>query len=159
MPQGWEQFTAKHPRACNLSWANTLVQDTVNPHFVNHKGKSVNSDRLADQRDVWSVLGYAQIHKGRTKGHDPEIDTVQTPKRLNGHLALMEKIWKKSIPNKPIMNKRTNKASLKSIMNKPIVYWAIVMRNWTSTLSLNIFEEEKHSPVQQLCVILLETIL
>ena len=37
------------------------------------------------------------------KGDDPEIDTAQTPKRLKGRLALLEKIRKTftdSIPNK-----------------------------------------------------------
>ena len=70
------------------------------PPFVNHKGKDVNSDSLADQR---SVLGHARINKGRAKGDDPEIDTAQTPKRLGGCLALQEKIQKTfadSIPNK-----------------------------------------------------------
>ena len=73
------------------------------PPFVNDKGKDVNSDCLADQWDERSVLGHAQIHKGRIKGNDPEIDTVQTPKRLDGCLALLEKIRKTftdRIPNK-----------------------------------------------------------
>ena len=37
---------------------------------------------------------------------DPEIDTAQTPKRLNGRLALQEKIQKAladSIPNKLLL--------------------------------------------------------
>ena len=49
-----------------------------------------------------SVLGHAQFHTGRTKGDDPKIDTSQTPKRLDGHLTLLEKIRKTftdSIPN------------------------------------------------------------
>ena len=73
------------------------------PPFVNHKGKDVNTDWLADQWDERSVLGCAQIRKGRMKGDDPEIDTAQTPKRLDGRLALLEKIRKTftdSIPNK-----------------------------------------------------------
>ena len=72
------------------------------PPFVNHKGKDVNSDWFADQWDERSVLGHAQIHKGRMKGDDLEIDTMQTPKRLDGRLALLEKIRKSftdSIPN------------------------------------------------------------
>ena len=71
--------------------------------FVNHKGKDVNSDRLASQWDERSVFGHAQINKGRKKGDDPEIFTAQTPKRFEGHLALEEKIQKTfadSIPNK-----------------------------------------------------------
>ena len=54
--------------------------------FVNHKGKYVNSYWLADQWDERSVLGHVQIHKGKMKGDDPEIDTAQTP------LALLKKI-------------------------------------------------------------------
>ena len=71
-----------------------LVQDTANspPPLVNHKGKDVNSDWLADQWDERSVLGRAQFQKGRMKGDDPEIDTAQTPKHLDGRLALLEKI-------------------------------------------------------------------
>ena len=72
---------------------------------MNHKGKDVNSDWLAGQWDARSVLGHARINKGRTKGDDPEIDTAQTPKRLDGNLALQEKIRKTfadSIPNKSI---------------------------------------------------------
>ena len=73
------------------------------PPFVNHNGKDVNSDCLVDQWEERSVLGHAQIHKGRMKGDDPEIDTAQTQKRFNGRLALLEKIRKTftdSIPNK-----------------------------------------------------------
>ena len=73
------------------------------PPFVNHKGKHVNSDWLADQWDERSVLGHARIHKGRMKGDDPEIDTAQTPKRFDECLAVQEKIRKTftdSIPNK-----------------------------------------------------------
>ena len=54
------------------------------PPFVNHKGQDVNSDWLARQWDERSVLGHAQINKGRMKGDGPEIDTAQTPKRLDG---------------------------------------------------------------------------
>ena len=32
--------------------------------------------------------------KGRMKGDDPEIDTAQTPKHLDVHLALVEKMQK-----------------------------------------------------------------
>ena len=70
---------------------------------MNHKGKDVNSDWLADQWDERSVLGHARINKGRMKGDDPEIDTAQTPKRFDGNLALKENIRKTfadSIPNK-----------------------------------------------------------
>ena len=72
------------------------------PPFVNHKGKDVNSDRTADQWDEWSILGHAQINKGKMKGDDPEFDTVQTPKRFDRSLAIQEKIRKTfndSIPN------------------------------------------------------------
>ena len=75
---------------------------------MNHKGKDVNSDSLADQWDERSDLGHARINKGRTKGDDPEIDTAQTPKRFDGRLALQEKIRKTfadSSPNKIIMKK------------------------------------------------------
>ena len=70
----------------------------LSPHFVNHKGKAVNSDWLADQWDKQSVLGHAQFYKGRMKG---EINIAQTPKRFDVCLAL-EKIRKTitdSIPN------------------------------------------------------------
>ena len=69
---------------------------------MNHKGKDVNSDWLADQWDERSVLGHARINKGRMKGDDPEIDTAQTPKRFDGCLAPQEKIretFTDSIPN------------------------------------------------------------
>ena len=52
---------------------------------------------------IRSVLGHAQIHKGRMKGDDPEIDTAHTPKRFDKRLAHLEKIRKTftdSIPNK-----------------------------------------------------------
>ena len=74
--------------------------------FVNHKGKDVNSDWLADQWDDQSVLEHAQIYKGKIKGDNPEIDTAQTPKRLYGRLVLlvkMRKTFTDSIPNKLIM--------------------------------------------------------
>ena len=48
-------------------------------------------------------FGHAQFHKGKMKGDGPEIDTAQTPKLLDGRLALLEKIRKTftdSIPNK-----------------------------------------------------------
>ena len=70
---------------------------------MNHKGKDVNSDWPAGQWDERSVLGHAQINKGRMKGDDPKIDTAQTPKCLGRRLALQEKIRKTfadSIPNK-----------------------------------------------------------
>ena len=62
------------------------------PPFVNDKGNDVNSDWLADQWDERSVLGHARINKGRMKGDEPEIDTAQTQKRFDQHLALQEKI-------------------------------------------------------------------
>ena len=77
------------------------------PPFVNHKGKAVNSDWAADQWDERSVLGHAQIHRMKD---DPDINTAQTPKRLDGRLALAEKIRKTftdSIPNK---SKELNKS-------------------------------------------------
>ena len=49
-----------------------------NSPFVNHKGKDINSDWLADQWDERSVLGHAQFHKRRAKSDDLEIDTAQT---------------------------------------------------------------------------------
>ena len=64
------------------------------PPFVNHKGKDVNSDWLAGQWDERSILGHAQINKGRMKDDEPEIDTAQTQKRFGGRLALQEKIQK-----------------------------------------------------------------
>ena len=73
------------------------------PPFVNHKGKDVNSDWPAGQWDERSVLGHAQINKGKMKGNDPEIDTAQTPKRFDRRLALQEEIRKTladSIQNK-----------------------------------------------------------
>ena len=44
------------------------------PPFVNHERKDVNSDWLAYQyerseADERSVLGHAQLHKGRMKGN------------------------------------------------------------------------------------------
>ena len=82
---------------------NSIVWDNANSPFVNHKGKDVHSDWLADQWDERSVSGHAHIHKGRMKVDDPEIDTAQTAKRLDGRLALLEKIRKTftdSIPKK-----------------------------------------------------------
>ena len=73
------------------------------PPLVNHTDKNANSDWLADQWYRRSVLGHAQIHKGRMKGDDPEIDTMQTPKRFDKRLAHPENIRKTftdSIPNK-----------------------------------------------------------
>ena len=64
------------------------------PPFVNHKGKDVNSDWPADQWVERIVLGHAQIHKGRMKGDDPQIDTAQTPKRFDWRLGLVENIEK-----------------------------------------------------------------
>ena len=71
--------------------------------FVDNKGKDVNSHWLLDQWDERSVLGHAQIHKGMMKGNYPEIDTTQTPKRLDGRLVALENIPKTfndSFPNK-----------------------------------------------------------
>ena len=69
-----------------------FVRDTANSPFVNHKGKDINFDWLADQWDEQSILGHLQFHKGRMKGDDPDIDTAQTSKHFDGHLALLEKI-------------------------------------------------------------------
>ena len=44
-----------------------------------------------------------QINKGKMKNDDLEIDTLQTPKRFEGRLALQERILKTfadNIPNK-----------------------------------------------------------
>ena len=60
--------------------------------FVHRKGKGVNSDWLAGQWDKQSVLGHAQINKGRMKGDDCQFDAAQTPKRFDGRPALQEKI-------------------------------------------------------------------
>ena len=68
-----------------------------------NKGKDVNSKWLADQWEERSVLGHGRFHRGTMKGDDPWTDAVQTPKRLDGRLALLEKIRKTftcSIPNK-----------------------------------------------------------
>ena len=46
-------------------------------------------------------FGHAQIHKGRMKGGDPEIDTAQTQKRFDGLLAPVEKIRKTFTDNIP----------------------------------------------------------
>ena len=76
------------------------------PHFVNDKGKNVNSDWLADQWDERSVLGHARVNKGRMKGDDPHIDTAPTPKRFDWRVALQGKIQKTfadSIPNKGVL--------------------------------------------------------
>ena len=70
--------------------------------FVNQKGRDVNADWLASQWYERSILGHMQMNKGIMKGDDPEIDTVQTPKRFNGRLTFREKIRKTfadSIPN------------------------------------------------------------
>ena len=64
------------------------------PGFVNHKGKDVNSDWLTDRQNERSILGHAQFYKQKMKGHDPDIDTAQTPKRFDGRLALLKKIRK-----------------------------------------------------------------
>ena len=71
-----------------------FVRDTLNSPFVNHKGKDVKSDWHPDQWDKQSALGYVQVHNRGTKGDYPEVDTAQTQKRLNGLLALLEKIRK-----------------------------------------------------------------
>ena len=76
------------------------------PPFVNHRGKDVNSDWLADQWDERCVFGHAQFHKGSIKVDDPEIDTALTPKRLDGCLALLEKI-RKTFTDK-ILNKKSD---------------------------------------------------
>ena len=64
------------------------------PPFVKHKGKDVNSDWLADQWDERNVFGACAVSQRRMKGDDPEIDTAQTPKRLDERLVLLEKIRK-----------------------------------------------------------------
>ena len=69
----------------------SIVRDTVNSPFRKSQRKDVNSNWLVDQWDVRSVLGHAQSLRGRMKGDDPEIRTAQTPKRLDGHLAVLEK--------------------------------------------------------------------
>ena len=58
---------------------------------MNHKGKDVNSDWLADQCGEQSVLGHARINKGRMKGDNPEIDIAQTVKRFDRRLAHQER--------------------------------------------------------------------
>ena len=40
------------------------------------------------------ILGHAQYYQGRVKTNDHEIETAQTPKPLEGRLALLEKIRK-----------------------------------------------------------------
>ena len=52
-----------------------IVWDNANSPFCKSQSKDVNSDWLADEWNERSVLGHAQIHKGRMKGDDPEIDT------------------------------------------------------------------------------------
>ena len=50
-------------------------------------------------------MGHAQIYKAKMKGDNPEIDTLQTPTRWDGSLALLEKSRKAftdSIPNKTV---------------------------------------------------------
>ena len=69
------------------------------PPFVNHKGKEVNCDWLADQWDERSVLGHAHLRKERMKGDDPEVDSAQAPKGLDG-LEKIRKTFTDSIPNK-----------------------------------------------------------
>ena len=62
---------------------------------------SLISSPLTDQWDEQSILG--QFHKGRMKGDDPKIDTVQTTKCLDERLTLLEKIhgtFTDSISNK-----------------------------------------------------------
>ena len=49
-----------------------------------------------------SVLRLVQVHKGRMKDYDHEIDIAQIPKQLDERLALLENIRKTftdSIPN------------------------------------------------------------
>ena len=83
------------------------------PPLLNHKGNDVNSDWPAGQWDVRSVLGHAQISKGRMKGDDPEIDNAQTPKRFDWRLALQEKIrqtYADSTPQKNLTLSRVERA-------------------------------------------------
>ena len=82
-------WQSKYPGVSKLL---CLVRASANPPFVSHKGKDVNSDWLADQWEERSILGHAQIHKGRMKGDNPEIDTAQTPKRFDRLLLF----WRKS---------------------------------------------------------------
>ena len=86
------------------SFAFTVLFDLLRIlPFVNHKGKDLNSDWLADQWDERSILGHAQFHKGGMKGDDPEIDTARTPKRFDGRRASLgeiRKIFTDSIPKK-----------------------------------------------------------
>ena len=71
---------------------------------MNHKGKDVNSNWLADQWDERSVLGHARINRGRMKGDNPEIDIAQTPKCFDGRLAHQEKIRKTFADSSPNNN-------------------------------------------------------
>ena len=68
---------------------------------MNHKGKDVDYDCLAGQRDERSVLGHAQ------KGDYPQIDTAQIPKRFKGRLALPEKIRQTIADSNPNNGRKT----------------------------------------------------
>ena len=52
--------------------------------------KDVESDWLADLLDERGALGHAQIHKGNTKGDDPEIAPRHNAKILDRGLCLKE---------------------------------------------------------------------
>ena len=57
------------------------------------KATSIVDEALSEAKQFYNRLSEAkQFYKGRTKFDDPEIDTAQTPKRLDERLALLEKI-------------------------------------------------------------------
>ena len=78
-----------------------VVRDTANVSFGKLQREDFKFDWHADQRDRRSVLGHAQFHKGRIKDDDPVVDTAQTPMRLDGRLALREKMRKTFTDNFP----------------------------------------------------------
>ena len=63
-------------------------------------------------------MGHAQIYKGRMKGDDPEIDTAQTPKRLDGRLALLGKIQKTSTDSIPNSVKKKSVCRIRRLATK-----------------------------------------
>ena len=70
------------------------MRNAANSRPCKSQREDVNSHGLADQWGERSVLRHMHFHKGRMTGGDPEIDTAQTQKRLDGPLALLEKIRK-----------------------------------------------------------------
>ena len=48
--------------------------------ILNHNGKDVNSDCLADQWDEREASLYMAMYIGKMKNDDPEIVTAPTPK-------------------------------------------------------------------------------